>query len=256
MAKKYDYETAVYVDPFPGVPDDEIVGEWTCSRCGGTGFLPYRLDGGRCFKCKGVRPSGPLTAAAARRDEREHVKRVNTRRREEAKAKLARAARIEEYSAEFPIWARVDECSGSLLVEIVAKVAKYDLSDKQIALVAKLAEEELQTREERLAKRAAEEAKAEAMGPIAEGRREIRGIIASIKWEENSFSPWAEAVVKGLIVEESGHKVWGTIPAALLGDGEDLKGRSVVLTATVKRSDRDEIFGFMSRPSKASFVKA
>lgn len=256
MAKKYDYETAVYVDPFPGRDDAEIVGEGACRRCGGTGRMPYRVEGGICFECKGICPTWPLTVAMARADERRRVKAENARRREEAKAKLGYASRFAAYAAEHPILARVDECKGDLLVELRAKARRYDLSDKQVALLAKLATEELATREERLAKRAEEEAAREAMGPLVEGRRVIRGKIASVKWENNDFSPWAEAVAKCLIVEASGHKVWGTVPAALLSEETELKGREVELTATVKRSDRDEVFGFMSRPAKARFVEA
>jgi len=79
---------------------------------------------------------------------------------------------------------------------------------------------------------------------------------------------------KGLIVDDRGFKVWGTIPAAILDqiaanldeherrvivwNGES-KGRPaegltirVELTGTVKRSDTDRQFGFYSRPAKAS----
>lgn len=255
MPKKYDYETAVYVDPFPGKDDHEIVGEINCGRCGGTGRMPYRIDDGICYECKGIKSVVALTAGTARVRARNAVKAENVRRREAAKAKLAYSARVEAYAAVSPEWSRVDECEGSIILDLKSKARRFDLTDKQIAFGAKLIAEELQTREERLAKRAAELAAAEAMGPIAEGRREIRAKLVSVKSEVNEFSPYGGSTVKGLFIEETGHKVWGTVPAALLDLEVDLIGREVVLTATVKRSDKDQIFGFMSRPSKARLAE-
>lgn len=157
------------------------------------------------------------------------------------------------------------------LVDIVGKLVKYgSISEKQEKFVGKLVEKIDNAKaiaEEQEAKKAAER---EAAEDAPEGRVQITGRLVSLK---ETCSQWG-VTTKGLIVDDRGFKVWGTIPAAILDqiaanldeherrvivwNGES-KGRPaegltirVELTGTVKRSDTDRQFGFYSRPAKAS----
>lgn len=58
-----------------------------------------------------------------------------------------------------------------------------------------------------------------------------------------------------LVQHETGYKLWGTVPSDLLSNG-GLKGAAVEFTARVQRSDKDEKFGFFSRPTKARVLAA
>ena len=55
-----------------------------------------------------------------------------------------------------------------------------------------------------------------------------------------------------LLKEESGNKLWGSVPSALIDQVE--AGVKVSLTATVEKSRDDDHFGFFKRPSKAKEV--
>jgi hypothetical protein len=130
------------------------------------------------------------------------------------------------------------------ILNIVDKVVKYgDISDAQASFVAVLLD--------RIAKRAtvaAERAAATAYlspVPVTEDRMEVVGVILSTRTDETDYGP----VKKCLVQHESGWKVWGT---CVMGD----KGDTVAFTARVTRSDKDDKFGFYSRPTKPRIVKA
>ncbi len=80
--------------------------------------------------------------------------------------------------------------------------------------------------------------------PLPEGRYEITGEILSTKWY---YSADYGDTLKMLVKLENGHRVYGTVPAAL--DHAELEGQTVTFTGTVKRSDSDESYGYFSRPT-------
>ncbi len=117
----------------------------------------------------------------------------------------------------------------------------------------------------RKASRAAEaEALADA-APLAVGRREVIGTILKAEWRVTQFGE----VLKCLLKQEDGNRLWGTVPSALLANkwddpkglereapwnGDALIGAVVAFTATVTRSDDDEHFGFYKRPAAAQII--
>ncbi len=96
------------------------------------------------------------------------------------------------------------------------------------------------------AERAAERATAEPV-PTANGEVLV-GEVVSTKLQENDYGVRVVMTVK----EDRGFLVWGTVPAAI--DGVE-KGDRVEFTANVKPSDRDDKFGFFSRPRKATIME-
>lgn len=111
------------------------------------------------------------------------------------------------------------------------------LSEKQIALVFKLQREA----EERAVERAEQEAKAT---PVIEGKGVVvTGKVLSTKWVEGYY----DSVLKMLVLDDRGFKVWGTVPSAL-----DVKRQDrVSFTANIEVSHDDETFGFFKRPRLA-----
>lgn len=95
--------------------------------------------------------------------------------------------------------------------------------------------------------------------PVVEGKIVVTGKIAHVRRENNPFAYHA-STWKFLVIDDRGFKVWGTMPAALRADVDDvhiLRGRRVEFTATVKRSGGDdETFGIAARPTKARLLTA
>jgi len=85
---------------------------------------------------------------------------------------------------------------------------------------------------------------------LPEGHRAIEGLVISTKWKDTRYGP----AYKMLILEDDGNKVFGTVPANLPHSAEIVNER-IFLVATVTRSDRDEHFGFFSRPTGAELLR-
>lgn len=131
------------------------------------------------------------------------------------------------------------------ILNIVGKVVKYgDMSDAQASFVGALLG--------RIGKRAAYAAERAAATahvppvPVSAERMEVVGEIISTKLQPSDFGP---DVLKCVIQSAAGWKVWGT---HVTGN----KGDTIAFTARVTRSDKDDKFGFFSRPTKARIVKA
>ncbi len=132
----------------------------------------------------------------------------------------------------------------SFLSDLLHKLNRYgSLSERQVAAALRSVERDA----EFAARRAAQAAEVADAGPLVEGRRHIAGVIVSLKTQQSDYG----TQFKMLVREDDGNKVWGTEPASISGCE---KGQRVELTATVTRSDRDEHFGFFSRPSKAIII--
>ena len=116
------------------------------------------------------------------------------------------------------------------------------------------------------AEREIENANAEA---IVNGKQIITGEIISTKVVDG-FA-YGQRVVKMVVKDDRGFKVWGTVPQAILDAGvyrsemkfdadanywnyDVLKGQRVTFTATVQASNDDDKFGFFKRPTKAAIA--
>ena len=141
----------------------------------------------------------------------------------------------------------------SIVVDIIFKLVRYgSISEKQMAFIGRLLEKIAKAPEIAAAKaaaRALEMANAEPV-PVVEGRVLVKGEVLTVKEQEGFYG----FQIKMLVKSESGFKLWGTVPSALVGEVE--KGSVVEFSAAVKPSDDDQYFGFFSRPSKAKVIKA
>ena len=121
----------------------------------------------------------------------------------------------------------------------------HSLSLKQWALVKKIIREE----GEKAIAKANEPTPVAIPTELLAGRHTISGILLHTKVEPgytyNSF------VTKMLVRDDRGFKVWGSLPSALHGYVE--KGDRITFDTKVEVSNKDECFGFIKRPSKASF---
>lgn len=136
-----------------------------------------------------------------------------------------------------------------ILEDLFAKARKWDLSDKQHALGEKLVAQ-IEEAADRLAKREAAEAALLGSGvafPVTDLRILVEGVIVSTKWVESDFG----GSVKMLVQTDEGWKAWGTLPNAIHGAD---KGDRVSFMAKVQASKDDPLFGFFSRPTKATII--
>lgn len=143
----------------------------------------------------------------------------------------------------------------SFLGAMAEAVAEWGhLSEKQEAAVRKIMADSKEREASRAAARDAEHA---AAAPCPSGRTQITGTIISTDLRENAFgTQW-----KMLVRDDSGFKVWGSIPEKLFelcadGDlwphGRDLKGKQITFHAAVEVSEKDSKFGFFKRPTKTA----
>ena len=124
----------------------------------------------------------------------------------------------------------------------------HNCSVKQWALIKKIAREG----GERAAR--IEEDKKTAVAIPAEllnGRHAIKGEILTTKFQASMYGD----VLKMLVKDERGFKVWGTAPNALWEDHSgSVKGMIVEFSAAIEVSNDDDTFGFYKRPTKVSVV--
>jgi hypothetical protein len=128
--------------------------------------------------------------------------------------------------------------------DIVGKLVRYgSLSEKATNYLRSLVERHAQAGVRKAAQEAAKAAAAPV--PDAEGRVKIVGEVVSVKAPEAyaRFPTW-----KILIKAPEGYTLWGARPRSI---AQVKRGDKVELYAAVQRSDRDEKFGFFSRPTKA-----
>jgi hypothetical protein len=94
-----------------------------------------------------------------------------------------------------------------------------------------------------------------------QGRVQVVGTVLSVKDVETNFGN----VWKMLVRDDSGFKVWGSMPRKLREPedengqwlaAEELKGKRVSFTAAVEPSEDDQKFGFFKRPTKAKIEAA
>ena len=138
------------------------------------------------------------------------------------------------------------------ILDIIRKLIKYgSISGGQTSFIVTLLAK-IDGRAAIAAKRAAEMADA-APVPVTAERVEITGTVLSTRTEESPYG----TVTKMLVQHTAGYKLWGTAPNIILAaDGSSIKGSTVSFSARVQRSDKDEKFGFFSRPTKARIVRS
>lgn len=246
----------------------------TCQHCGHRGlrYLAFFLH----------RPTGEILGVGqdcAEKLNLESRSQLQIRRFREARRREAKLAAfteahpqvvafLDEYRAKVEAGERR---ANDFLHSISFKLKKWgELSEKQVAAVERSIEREA----EWAAEREAEEADEPDPAPAIEGRIEITGKIVSSKYKDTQFG----SVLKMVVLDDRGFKVWGTQPDGLLAEapnpysddatasqagwiekGEKWyrpadRGDRVRFTATVTRSDRDETFGFFKRPTKAEVI--
>lgn len=94
------------------------------------------------------------------------------------------------------------------------------------------------------AERAARDAAHKNGEDAPEGRVVITGTVLSFKWQSSDYGD----VLKMLVQDDRGFRVWGSVPASL--DDAEREDR-ISFTATVAQSYDNTKFGFFKRPTKA-----
>jgi hypothetical protein len=137
--------------------------------------------------------------------------------------------------------------------DIVSRLIKWgNISDKAASYLGQLLdliERAPEIAAEKAAAKALEMADAKPV-PMVEGRVLVKGEVLSVKQQEGFYG----VQIKMLVKSEAGFKLWGSVPSALVDEVQ--KGSVVEFNASIQRSDKDEFFGFFSRPSKAKVIKA
>lgn len=134
-----------------------------------------------------------------------------------------------------------DDYEESFEGKFVRFIDRYgDVSEKFVTAILRS-----KVRQAEWAAQRAEEAK--TARPVIIGRTQVRGVIQSAKGKEGPYG-W---VLKLVVKDDSGFKVYGNCPSALSPE----KGDRIEFVATLKQSDDDPTFGFFSRPAGASIIE-
>lgn len=237
---------------------ERVLERWQCLRCSGTGYYGHF---GVCFDCGGKNSAGvrrvkavtkarrvKTNLAARARRERERDAKAERERQIKASARDVAAEALDALrghfrgdSAKVENWdAFCEACAAFCEENMLEAEARFELN----RAVRDLRFEECKARRERI-----EAEEAAERGPLVAGRRELQGEIVSCRYVDNGYSH----VLKGLVVLDSGHKVWGNVDRAFmelrLDDERDLPGARVAFKATVEVSEDDDQFGFFKRPA-------
>jgi hypothetical protein len=140
-----------------------------------------------------------------------------------------------------------------IINDISHKLSKYgSLTDKQVALVMKIAAEQ---NAPKICDHCGNDHELDFCPnrtKIKEGKRDIIGTVLTTKVQDGYYGDQIKMLV---LVESTGEKLWGTVPAALLLEHGGPRGKKISFRATIKKSDRDDYFGFAGRPTKAVYIK-
>lgn len=184
-----------------------------------------------------------LRAAAA---ERAAATRERTRRHELAAEGLAFLAEGPALLIELSYAGNGGVVDGNdFLSDIARKVFQYgNLSERQVAA----AERAILQGIERATKREAERVEHPAVD-APEGRAIVTGEVVMTRWYDHDFG----STLKMIVRDDTGFRVFVSVPSSLLGVGID-KGSRVTFTAALTQSDDDPTFAFGKRPTKASLL--
>ena len=219
--------------------DDDAVFDFYCGKCDGSGRIAYygHVEGGRCFECGGndghyTKTVGQLVAAAKRRDA--------TAANKASKA-AAERAELDAWKADnADLLARADAV-GCVWYQNWRYAPHHDQVENLTTAVA-----------EREARKATAQ-------PVPTGKTTVTGTVVSWKTTANKFSYNGADILKIVVEDERGFRVFGTCPAKIVeavnGNMDVLKGATVTFTATLEPSRDDELFGFFKRATKAGLLE-
>jgi hypothetical protein len=222
-----------------------------CTRCGGGGYVNSPVEGGVCFRCRGARRDPTVYDWTFPADWT--AEQVAEFLAEQDRKAAARQAKRDEKrkAAEAATWAaNVEACPAlSELAaidhhgDLVSKARRYAMTEKQQAYAAQLAERH------RAAAAREQEAEARRAAGVTcpTGKQTVRGIVAGFKTQESRYG----TVTKMIVRTAEGWAVYVTVPAGI----DPARGDAVEFTATIERSDRDPLFGFGSRPTRATIIE-
>jgi hypothetical protein len=182
----------------------------------------------------------------------ESVYALRTKEAKRAEERAGVKARAAEFLDANPGLAEALTTEHHISQDLRRKLERYgDLSVGQVALAFKL-EREAKERAEAKAETKASEPPAV---PVVEGKYTIEGRVLSYRWQESHFGYNAGAWKMLVLVttDDGTYKLWGTIPSKIVGSVQ--RGTLVRFNATVEKSDKDESFGFYSRPTKAEVIE-
>jgi len=201
--------------------------------------------------------------------------------RKENKARKARQSHDEKINAlidDHPVLAWLSYIAHGDIAEIFnewnefladmnrALFDKGVMSERQIS-AAENAIDRLFTRYAITQKREADKAALVKSGVQApEGKVTVTGEIVSIKDQPDNYNYYGGVIWKMVVKTVDGWAVWVTIPSTLIdsvsaynlsGNWQDrLLHKTVTFTATLTRSDKDPLFAFGKRPTKAQLVSS
>lgn len=169
-----------------------------------------------------------------------------------------RDERITAFVAEHPEAQRILDYTGdnTFVNDIAYKFRRYtEMSPRQLEAALKAIDRDAE-RAARTAEREAAAAKLVEQGVKAPtGKQTVEGVIVSVQEREGYMG--GTTTWKMVVRTDEGWSVWSTVPAAIDVDWskgetmEDLKGRRIRFNATLEPSDRDPLFAFAKRPTKA-----
>ena len=204
--------------------DNTVTISRACTRCGGSGYGGWVVDGGRCFACHGANTKNHKTNVCVK-------KYAQSKKQSLKKQEKAKQARIER--AEASLERQRDWCEANTEFGRVT-------FDEKAALIKEQRDAEKQLADD-----------------VPTGRMEVTGEVLKVDWKENAYGGRLVMTVK----TEGGYLLWGSVPRGITdvdnpdGTRRQLdRGDKVKFTATLEQSDRDTKFGFFKRPSKATVV--
>lgn len=192
------------------------------------------VDGGVCYACWGTGRSSVLVSTVRAREGARRRARAKAER-EAAEAEAARAA----FEAEHQEFLTAAAASENEWVKSWTATIQVPTEAQMASALAQI---------ERDNAEAARQAAAESVPDTAE-RIKITGVIVGFK-PVPAFQPWQPDVLKAIVLDDRGFKVYGTCAMAFPN-----KGERVEFMAKVERSRDDRLFGFYSRPTKVKVLE-
>jgi hypothetical protein len=208
------------------------------------------------------------------RDAKRHADRLARAASKAAATRAAHATAMAELLAEHPtlealLGDRYDGAYG-FMADMRAALERGDMTPRQIEAATDAVERDAARDRARDERDAARAALAAAGVKVTEGRRVLEGEIVRVSSKESYFGYQERTVWQIMVKLADGCTVMGTLPEGIRptsytgGEATDegswawhmaqLVGKTVRFTGTVKPSDRDETFGFYTRPTKAALV--
>lgn len=216
------------------------------------------------------RPSGEVVTVGTDCAERLDLDTRQALEFQERARAQGKADRIEDLRRRFPTavgvldaYAEQEHRRSDFLSSLLSQLRrKAALSPKQIMALCDSRVRQLEREAEQRAREAA--APPPAPVPDTDERVQVTGTIISVKIEDGDYG-----TTEKMLVQADGYRLWGTRPQSLLVPADEDtgwierdgvmhrpadRGDRVSFMARVQRSDRDENFGFFSRPTKAEYL--